>query len=97
MKLKELLKVIPDYYEIGLTTVDDFGDAFDCKIRDDAVMSFAAQKKFSREQVENRTVRAIHPCADVRGMEERGFSSGTLPFCVEPQLLIELERGETDE
>lgn len=96
MKLKELLEVIPDYYEIGLTTFDDFGDAFDCKIRDDAVMSFATQKKFSREQVENMTVRAIHPCADVRGMEEREFANGMPFFHVEAQLLIEFERGETD-
>lgn len=91
MKLKELLDVIPDYYEIGLTTLDDFGFAVDYKIRDDAVMSFAAQKKFIVEHVENMTVRSIHPCASVRCMEESEFANGMPFFHAEAQLLIELE------
>lgn len=90
MKLKKVLEVIPDYYEIGLTTLDDFGLPFDCKIRDDAVMSFASKKKLSREQVENMTVRAIHPCANVRCMEEREFANGMPFFQCEARLLIEI-------
>lgn len=91
MKLSELLEVIPDYYEIGLITVDDFGRAVDYKIRDDAIMSFVAQKKYTREQVGNMTVRAIHPCADVR-RTECIFAHDTPSFHVESQLLIELEQ-----
>jgi hypothetical protein len=91
MKLKELLEVIPDEFEIGLTSYDEWVCTFVYGKKDDAILSFAIKKKFIKEQVENMDVMSIHPCAYVQCLGQNVYNGDELPFHINPQLLIELK------
>lgn len=63
MKLKELLEVIPDNYEIGLANFDKDNGIIVYGTKADAIQKFAEKEKFIKEQVEGMNVIAIHPIA----------------------------------
>ena len=63
MKLKGLLVIIPENYEVGLA---DFHKNI-CTIsyfkKEDAIMGFAQKSPIMTEEIENLIVIAIHPVA----------------------------------
>lgn len=50
MKLKELLEVIPDNYEIGLANFDKGNGIIVYGTKEDAIQKFAEKEKFIKEQ-----------------------------------------------
>ena len=89
MKLKELLEIIPDECDIGLSNFSKDN----CKViygnREYAILSFAEREKFITEQVENMEVISIYPCANVYCKEEHLLESDMPSLHVTPQLLME--------
>mgnify|MGYP000574302191 CR=1 FL=1 len=90
MKLKELLKVIPDKYLLGLMDVDNnsilvFGN------KKDVLFGYRQRAFLLVQQVENLNVVSIHPGATAyipSGVEMYGDDSAALH--VKTQLLIEV-------
>lgn len=92
MKLKELLKVIPEDYDISFAfdingvCIFVYGNK-----KDDVILNFATEKKCSKEQVENMDVINLRPCAYVHCWEQNVYEADNIPLSVRPQLLIEIE------
>lgn len=63
MKLKELLEVIPENYEIGLANFDKDNGIIVYGTKEDAIQKFAEKEKFIKEQVEGMNVIVIYPGA----------------------------------
>jgi hypothetical protein len=90
MKLKELLEIIPDECDIGLSNFSKGN----CKVtygnREYAILSFAEREKFITEQVENMDVISICPCAKTYCTDELMFGDDMPSLHVNMQLLIEI-------
>lgn len=92
MKLKELLKVIPDNYLLGL--MDSDPDNYSTLIfgnKKDIVWGYGQRYRLQPEQVENLNVVSIHPGASAyvpKGVNMYGDDSVELH--VKTQLLIEV-------
>lgn len=92
MKLKELLKVIPDKYLIGLMG----SDPDNCAIlvfgnKKDVLFSYGQRAGLLMQQVENLNIIALHPGATAympSGVDMYGDDSAELH--VKTQLLIEI-------
>lgn len=100
MKLKELLKVIPDNYLIGLmdSDVDNYSIlAFGNK--KDVIWGYGQRARLLPEQVKNLNVIAIHPGATaympLSGVDMYGDDFAELH--VKTQLLIEASPEELEE
>lgn len=91
MKLKELLEVIPDEYEIGLVDFDKGICAIAYDIKEVAIMGFAQKTTYTKEQIENMDVIAIHPGANVCCKEAHMFANDMTVLHVKTQLLIEIQ------
>lgn len=63
MKLKELLEIIPENYEIGLENFDKNICTISYFKKEDAIMGFAQKAPMMPEEIENLNVIAIHPVA----------------------------------
>lgn len=99
MKLKELLKVIPDNYLIGL--VDSDPDNYSIRVfgnKKDVIFGYGQRSRLLPEQVENLNVIALHPgataympsCVNMYGDESAELH-------VKTQLLIEVSPEEAEE
>ena len=99
MKLKELLEVIPENYEIGLANFDKDNGIIVYGTKEDAIQKFAEKEKFVKEQVEGMNVIAIHPGATAymppSGVELYGDDSAEVH--VKSKLLIEVSLEEPED
>jgi hypothetical protein len=91
MKLKELLEVVPNDYEIGLANFDKNICANFYFKKEDAIMGFAQKAPMMPEEIENLNVIAIHPGA-VAHLSDEGevFGDDTAELRIKTQLLIEI-------
>lgn len=92
MKLKKLLKVIPENYDIGLTYADNRLCFITYATKKEGVMSFAKKTSTTIDYVEDLDVVAIHPCARTYCTDENVFGDGMPSLHVESRFLIELEQ-----
>lgn len=91
MKLKELLEVVPEDYEIGLAGFDNDIYTITYGTKEDAIMGLAQKSTFSKEQIENMDAIAIYPCANVCCKESHMYANDTTPLHVETHLLIKIQ------
>lgn len=90
MKLRKLLKLIPDEYKIGIT---DYGEEImfvSYGTKEEAVTNFAQKTALTREMIEDMRVATVSPCARVYCVDQHVFCDTDPPFNVEPQLYIEV-------
>ena len=90
MKLKKLLKLIPDEYKIGLTDYEGNVMLVSYGTKEEAVMNFAQKTTLTKETVEDMRVATISPCARVNCVDLHVFCDTEPPLNVEPQLYIEI-------
>ena len=91
MKLKELLEVVPNDYEIGLANFDKNLCSISYFKKEDAIMGFAQKVPLMTEEIENLNVIAIHPVAVAHlldGVEM--FGDDTAELHIKTRLLIEI-------
>lgn len=100
MKLKELLKVIPDNYLIGLVDSDPcnysirvFGN------KKDVIFGYGQRSRLLPEQVENLNVIALHPGATayMPSRVNMMYGDDSAELYVKTQLLIEVSPEEPEE
>lgn len=98
MKLKELLKVIPDNYRIGI--MDSDPDNYSILVfgnEEDIVVAFAHRASMSPAHVKSLKVTAIHPGCTAympTGVDIYGGDSAELH--IKTQLLIEVSTAEEE-
>lgn len=90
MKLKKLLKLIPDEYKIGLTDYEGNVMLVSYGAKEEAVMNFAQKTTLTKEAIEDMRVATISPCARVNCVDLHVFCDTEPPLNVEPQLYIEV-------
>lgn len=92
MKLKELLEVIPENYEIGLADFNECIRTISYGTKENAIYDFAVKDKMTYGQVEDMKVIAIHPVTVAHisdGVEL--FGDDTAELHVKTRLLIEIK------
>ena len=90
MKLKKLLKLIPDEYKIGIT---DYGEEImfvSYGTKEEAVTNFAQKTALTKEMIEDMRVATVSPCARVYCVDQYLFCDTEPPLNVGPQLYIEV-------
>lgn len=90
MKLKKLLRVIPDEYKIGITDCGEEVIFVSYGTKEEAVMNFAQKTTLTKEAIEDMEVATVSPCARVYCVDQHVFCDTMPPFNVEPQLYIEV-------
>lgn len=93
MKLKKLLKVIPEGYKIGFTSADNKLGFITYDNKKDAVMNLAYKMATVIDLVEELEVVSIHPCARTYCRDYNVYSGDMPELCVEPRLLVEVNLG----
>lgn len=91
MKLKELLEIIPENYEIGLENFDKNICTISYFKKEDAIMGFAQKAPMMPEEIKNLNVIAIHPVAVAYlsdGVEM--FGDDTAELHIKTRFLIEV-------
>lgn len=91
MKLKELLEVVPNDYEIGLANFDKDICTISYFKKEDAIMGFAQKVPMMPEEIENLNVITIHPTAVAHlsdGVEM--FGDDAAEIHIKTRLLIEI-------
>ena len=90
MKLKKLLKLIPDEYKIGITDYAEEVMFVSYGTKEEAVANFAQKTTLTKEAVEDMMVATVSPCARVYCVDQHVFCDIEPPINVEPQLYIEV-------
>lgn len=88
MKLRELLKVIPDEYEIGIAGSDKNIYTITYGNQEEAIMGFAKSSTYTKEQIEDMEVIAIYPCTNVSCKELHMYADDITPLHIKTQLII---------
>ena len=96
MKLKKLLKVIPERYKVGFTAVDNDLLFLPYATKEEAIMTFAQRTATTTDFIKDLEVVAIYPCASTYCDHETVFNDGMPSLHVEMQLLIEVKLGEAE-
>lgn len=94
MRLRKLLKLIPDEYKIGIT---DYGEEImfvSYGTKEEAVTNFAQKTALTKEAIEDMRVATVSPCARVYCVDQHVFGDTEPPLNVEPQLYIEVHMKE---
>ena len=96
MKLKELLKVVPDNYLIGL--MDSEPDNYSIMVfgnKKDVLFGYSHRSLLQPEQIENLTVVAIHPGARAFLPDKTDmYGDDSVELHVKTQLLIEVSQDD---
>lgn len=98
MKLKELLKVIPDSYLIGL--MDSDPDNYSILVfgnKKDALFGYGQRAYLLVQQVENLNVVAIHPVVNTYLKDSDMYGDDSAELHVKPKLLIEVSPEEPED
>lgn len=90
MKLKKLLKLIPDEYKIGITDYAGEVTFVSYGTKEEAVMNLAQKTTLTKEAIEDMRVATISPCARVYCVDQHLFCDMEPPLNVDPQLYIEV-------
>lgn len=90
MKLKKLLKLIPDEYKIGITDYEEENMFVSYGMKEEAVANFAQKTALTKEVIEDMRVATVSPCARVYCVDQHLFCDTEPPLNVEPQLYIEV-------
>lgn len=90
MKLKKLLKLIPDEYKIGITDYEEENMFVSYGAKEEAVTNFAQKTALTKEMIEDMRVATVSPCARVYCVDQHLFCDTEPPLNVEPQLYIEV-------
>lgn len=90
MKLKKLLKVIPEDYKIRLTYSDNDICFSTYGTKEDAIMSLVQRTTDTPEYIKDMNVTAIHPCARTYCTDENLFGDAMPSMHIETRLLIEI-------
>lgn len=90
MKLKKLLKLIPDEYKIGITDYEEENMFVSYGAKEEAVANFAQKAALTKEAIEDMRVATVSPCARVYCVDQHVFCDTEPPLNVEPQLYIEV-------
>lgn len=90
MKLKKLLKLIPDEYKIGITDYEEENMFVSYGAKEEAVANFASKATLTKEAIEDMRVATVSPCARVYCVDQHVFCDTEPPLNVEPQLYIEV-------
>ena len=90
MKLRKLLKLIPDEYKIGITDYEEENMFVSYGTKEEAVMNFAQKTALTKEAIGDMRVATISPCVRVYCVDQHLFCDTEPPLNVEPQLYIEV-------
>lgn len=90
MKLRKLLKLIPDEYKIGITDYEEENMFVSYGTKEEAVTNFAQKTALTKEMIEDMRVATVSPCARVYCVDQHLFCDTEPPLNVEPQLYIEI-------
>ena len=90
MKLKKLLKLIPDECKVGITDYEEENMFVLYGTKEEAVANFAQKTTLTKEAIGDMRVATISPCARVYCVDQRVFCDTEPPLNVEPQLYIEV-------
>lgn len=90
MKLRKLLKLIPDEYKIGITDYEEENMFVSYGAKEEAVTNFAQKTALTKEMIEDMRVATVSPCARVYCVDQHLFCDTEPPLNVEPQLYIEI-------
>lgn len=90
MKLKKLLKLIPDEYKIGITDYEEENMFVSYGTKEEAVANFAQKTALTKEMIEDMRVATVSPCARVYCADQHLFCDTEPPLHVEPQFYIEV-------
>lgn len=90
MKLRKLLKLIPDEYKIGVTDYTEEIMFVSYGTKEEAVTNFAQKTELTKEEIEDMRVATVSPCARVHCVDQYLFCDTEPPLNVEPQLYIEV-------
>lgn len=93
MKLKKLLKLIPDEYKIGITDYGEENMFVSYGTKEEAVANFAQKTALTKEMIEDMRVATVSPCARVYCVDQHVFCDAEPPLNVEPRLYIEVHLG----
>ena len=99
MKLKELLKVVPDNYRVGLMDSDQ--DSYSLMLFGDkksVIFGYSHRSRLQPEQVENLTVVSIRPGATAHIPDDTTvYGDDSAELHVKTQLLLEASPEELEE
>lgn len=90
MKLRKLLKLIPDEYKIGITDYEEENMFVSYGTKEEAVTNFAQKTALTKEMIEDMRVATVSPCVRVYCVDQHLFCDTEPPLNVEPQLYIEV-------
>ena len=90
MKLRKLLKLIPDEYKIGITDYEEENMFVSYGTKEEAVTNFAQKTALTKEMSEDMRGATVRPCARVYCVDQHLFCDTDPPLNVEPQLYIEV-------
>ena len=90
MKLRKLLKLIPDEYKIGITDYEEENMFVSYGTKEEAVTNFAQKTALTKEIIEDMREATVSPCARVYCVDQHLFCDTEPPLNVEPQLYIEV-------
>lgn len=96
MKLKELLKVIPDNYEVSLADYEHWLTIMAYYKKEEAVSAFAQQAEMTDDQILNLNVLAIHPGVNTHLNAVDMYGEDATELKVKTQLLIEVSTDEEE-
>lgn len=97
MKLRKLLKLIPDEYKIGITDYREEIMFVSYGTKEEAVVNFAQKTTLTKEAIEDMTVATVSPCARVYCVDQHLLCDAEPPLNVEPQLYIEVKLESMEE
>lgn len=90
MKLKKLLKVIPERYRISITDSGGEVSFIAYGTKEEAVKEYAVRMLATTDEIEDLEVNTVIPCARVFCTDGHVFNDIMPPLHVEPQFYIEV-------
>ena len=90
MKLKKLLKVIPEKYKISITDSGEEVSFIAYGTKNEAVKEYAVRALATTDEIEDLEVDTVVPCARVYCADGHVFDDVMPPLHVEPQFYIEV-------
>ena len=90
MKLKKLLKLIPEKYKISITDSGEEVSFIAYGTKNEAVKEYAVRALATTDEIEDLEVDTVVPCARVYCADGHVFDDVMPPINVEPQLYIEV-------
>ena len=97
MKLKKLLKVIPEKYKISITDSGDEVSFIAYGTKNEAVKEYAVRALATTDEIEDLEVDTVVPCARVYCADGHVFDDVMPPLRVEPQFYIEVHMTKLED